>query len=64
LSDQVKLIIIFLDTFDILYEAKGLGESFLYARGLIEGVILPKWGLRRNHFKRGLEGCVVVKVFG
>ena len=26
-------------------------------------VTLSKWELRRNHFKRGLEGCVAIKVF-
>ena len=25
--------------------------------------LLLKWGLKRNNFKRGLEGCVAIKVF-
>jgi len=63
-SGELQIIAIFVHIFEISHEMRGLIESYLYAKGSIGSVILPKWKDRRNHFKEGLKGCVAVKSLG
>ena len=39
-------------------------RPLLVNKRLTGSIIFPKWGLKRNHFKKGVGGCVSDKVLG